>query len=580
MASIDDLRQELLRLDGRSYPAYKDLCGFSAHQNGLTLHFDHIQGDPFAAPSRLRVRLAAAEARFPDWATSPEPRRLALEHELARHFAESCAALRSRAGSSGSGGSGGSGKSGLLDLDSPGQEVLEQTAVRWLGDAVEARFRCGLPARGRRILGRAAAELLCEHLPAVVDRSLRHDALPEEDLRRAVESAEDAAALRDQLRPRGLVAFVANGAVLPRRSGVDQRPLGPDRARPFTSPPGLEVTLDTPNRGPVSGMGLPEGVTLIVGGGFHGKSTLLNALERGVYLHRAGDGREFVVADPDTVKIRAEDGRSVVSVDISPFIDNLPDGSDTRRFSTANASGSTSQAAHIVEALEAGARVLLIDEDIAATNFMIRDRRMQELVAPEKEPITPFVAKVRALYEERGISSILVIGGSGDYFGVADRVIAMEAYEAREVTAEARAIAERHSADLAAVVPGFPSPGPRVPDPRSLDPSRGRRDASVKARDLDTIEFGHETIDLSAVAQLVHPSQTRAVAVALLLAWQRGILDGTRPVGEILDEITRLELDQIAPGRRGDLAGFRRHELAAALNRLRALRVSAGEPAG
>lgn len=560
MASFEELRLRLERLEGRGYPAYKDLRGFAAAQGGLALNFDHIQGDPFAAPSRLRVRVAAAEAGFPAWSLASAPRRIALEHVLALRFAGECDRLRARSGS---------GKSGLLDLETPGQEVLEQTAVRWLGDAVEARFLAGLPAQGRRILGRAAAELLCVRLPELVSRSLHFASLREEELRQVVETNEDAEAIRRQLRERGLVAFVANGSVLPRKSGIDQRPLPGERAKRFRSPPGLEVTLETPNRGAVSGMAIPEGVTLIVGGGFHGKSTLLNALERGVYNHRAGDGRELVVADADTVKIRAEDGRAVTSVDISTFIGNLPDGSDTRSFSTTNASGSTSQAASILEAVESGARVLLIDEDTAATNFMIRDRRMQELVAPDKEPITPFVAKVRALFAERGISTILVIGGSGDYFGVADRVIAMEAYEAREVSAEARAIASRHGGDLAEEVPGFPAPAPRVPDPRLLDPSKGRREASVKSRGLHTVEFGRETIELDAVAQLVHPAQTRAVGAALLLAVQRNVIDGRRSLAGVLDEIERLDLDRLTPERRGDLARFRRHELAAALNRLR-----------
>jgi len=564
MATFGDLRKRLMDLDGRGYPAYKDLRGLTASRAGLTLHFDHIQGDPFAAPSRLRLRLAGDEAGFPEWSMSSPARTRALKHVLALRFGEGCERLRTRAGS---------GKSGLLEVDRPGQEVLEQTAVRWVGDVVEVRFAAGLPAQGRRIRGRAAADLLCERLTELADWALRFTAVDADELRRIVETNEDAEALRAQLEARGLVAFVANGSILPRRSGVDERPLPAERAKPFHSPPSLEVTLETPNRGAVVGMGIPQGITLIVGGGFHGKSTLLTALERGVYNHRAGDGRELVVAHPDTVKNRAEDGRSVASVDISAFIANLPDGSDTRRFSTTNASGSTSQAANIMEAIESGARALLVDEDIAATNFMIRDRRMQQLVAPDKEPITPFVAKVRALYEDRGISSILVIGGSGDYFAVADRVIAMDAYEPRDVTERARAIAEEHAGDMPQLAPGFPSQDDRVPDPGSLDPSKGKRDASVKTRGLNTVEFGRETIELDEVAQLVHPSQTRAVGAALLLAVRQGLIDGRRGMAEILDEVESIELPELAPGKRGDLAEFRRHELAAALNRLRTLRM-------
>ena len=101
-------------------------------------------------------------------------------------------------------------------------------------------------------------------------------------------------------------------------------------------------------------MGIRKGITLIVGGGYHGKSTLLKALEAGVYNHIAGDGREFVITDDTAFKLRAEDGRSITGVDISPFIKNLPNKKDTVHFSTEDASGSTSQAANLMEALESG----------------------------------------------------------------------------------------------------------------------------------------------------------------------------------------------------------------------------------
>ncbi|MFV1995794.1 MAG: P-loop domain-containing protein, partial [Verrucomicrobiales bacterium] len=387
MQSFDDLQAELYRIDGRSYKAYKDFQGKIYACDGpcaFTLHVDHVQGDPFASPSRLRVRVSRGAAGFPDWADLGGARRVGLETFLAKAFARECARVSSRSGS---------GKSGMFGIDTPGQEVIERTAIRMEDEVIEARFVCGLPAAGRRALGRNAARMLCEELPALVARALVFAALDEGGVREAVEVNEDADSLRGQLAQRSLVAFVADGSVLPRRSGVDQHPMEQEGVVRFESPGSLRVTLETPNTGPVSGMGIPEGVTLIVGGGFHGKSTLLNALERGVYNHCHSDGRERVVARGDAVKIRAEDGRSVAGVDISPFIDNLPGGTDTERFTTENASGSTSQAANIVEALEAGAGVLFVDEDIAATNFMIRDARMQELVAKEKEPITPFIDK-------------------------------------------------------------------------------------------------------------------------------------------------------------------------------------------
>lgn len=230
-------------------------------------------------------------------------------------------------------------------------------------------------------------------------------------------------------------------------------------------------------------MGIPHGVTLFVGGGFHGKTTVLKALEVGIYNHIPMDGREFVVMDPNAVKIRSEDSRSVVCCDISAFIDNLPFKQDTTQFSTADASGSTSQAANIVEALEVGASTLLIDEDTCATNFMIRDWKMQQLVAKEKEPITPFISKVRALFHQHGVSSVLVIGGAGDYFSVADHVIMMDAYEPRDVTDQAKEIARQHGEirqDTS--FGGFKT---RIPLPRGFEVS-----GKVVSRGSDKIQYG------------------------------------------------------------------------------------------
>jgi predicted ABC-class ATPase len=357
---------------------------------------------------------------------------------------------------------------------------------------------------------------------------------------------------------------------------VDDRPFR-EGAIPFQSPASLRVELTPPNAGPVSGMGVPAGVTLIVGGGYHGKSTLLNALERGVYNHVPGDGRELVVTDAGAVKIRAEDGRAVTGVDISPFIGALPNGADTRHFSTANASGSTSQAANIVEALEAGARVLLVDEDTAATNFMIRDHRMQELIAKEREPITPFIDKVRQLHDEHGVSTILVMGGSGDYFDVADTATAMDAYVPHDVTDRARAIAQKYQAERRQEGgDSFGDITPRAPLAESLDPSKGRRQVKISTRGVRTILFGTNEIDLSAVEGLVDPSQLNAIGQALYYARQR-YMDGGRTLPEILDavmaDIDRGGLDVLDRRSVGDLAHFRRYELAAALNRLRTLQV-------
>jgi len=567
MPTHKELIDKLHGIDGRGYKAYKSLAGRYDFPS-FTLIIDYVQGDPFASPSRLRVRVPQKVAGYPGETLANESRRVGLENYLAAAFDDACRRAASRRGS---------GKSGLLIIAGPGQEVLERNALFVTEAHVEVRFVAGLPARGRKILGRQAAEMLGEDVPQIVGESLVYANNDRELLRRFVEVNEDADALRARLQERDLVAFVAEGSVLPRRSGVDDRPLSGPGVVPFQAPDSLRLAVELPNAGRVEGMGMPAGVTLVAGGGFHGKSTLLNAIERGVYNHRPGDGRERVVSNANTVKIRAEDGRYVAGVDISPFINNLPFGRDTRAFSTENASGSTSQAANIVEALALGAKLLLIDEDTAATNFMIRDRRMQELIAKEKEPITPFIDRVQQLYRERGVSTILVIGGSGDYFDVADCVLAMDSYVPRDVTAEAKAIAARQPEGRKwEGGDAFGPLAPRAPVPESIDPSKGRRRVRVRARGVDAIEFGRERIDLSAVEQLVDEGQTRAIAEALVHAWDHYV-DGERTVAEVVDrvlaDVENEGLDALSPFVVGDLAAFRRFELAAALNRLRTLRV-------
>ncbi|NEO85014.1 MAG: ABC-ATPase domain-containing protein [Spirulina sp. SIO3F2] len=567
MPSHQHLRQTLHRLDGGSYKAYKDIKGAYQFPN-FTLYIDYVQGDPFAAPSRVRVRVSQSVAQFPPTLFCSPSRAIALRDYLTRQFDQAAAELSSYRGS---------GKSGLIEVTRLGQEILDRSAALVNQDWLELRFVVGLPARGRRILGRQAAGLLCEDVTKLVEQALIYNNLNPEPLVQQVETAEDADTLRDQVAEQGLIAFVANGAILPRRSGVDDRPLQ-DQAIAFQSPPELEVELTCPNRGSVRGMGIRQGITLIVGGGYHGKSTLLRALERGVYNHIPGDGREFVVTDPAAMKIRAEDGRAVTGVDISPFINQLPQGRTTTSFSTPNASGSTSQAANIIEALEAGATVLLVDEDTTATNFMIRDRRMQQLIHKSQEPITPFIDKIQQLKQDYAVSTILVMGGSGDYFEVADTVITLAQFVPADVTAEAHQIAQDYASDRQPEGgKTFGTITPRIPLPQSIDPSRGKRDVKLKVRNVDGMGFGNEEIDLSAVEQLVSPDQLRAIAATLVYAKQHQIINGRRDLPAILNavmvDLAEEGLDILHSSPHGDMAMFRGLELAAALNRLRSLAV-------
>jgi len=564
----EELRDKLRRIDGRGYKAYQELEG--AYDWGeYQLFIDHAQSDPFAPPSRVRVRVRQEVAGFPPELFATKTRAVALCDFLTRVFGRHCRALSRPCGT---------GHSGIIHVLPCGQEILERTAVAVNERFVEVRFTVGLPARGRTVLAREAHRIFFEALPEVVRRSLRYASLDKRTLLEHVNLAEDQESLRRQMEEKGLVAFVADGSILPRESGVSDKPLSRDKAVPFQTPPELRYDFFLPHRGKVTGMGIPRGVTLIVGGGYHGKTTLLKAIERGVYDHIPGDGRELVLTVRDAVKIRAEDGRAVTGVDISSFIDNLPDGQDTRFFTTSSASGSTSQAANIAEALEAGTSLLLLDEDTSATNFMIRDARMQALVCKDKEPITPFIDRVRSIYEKIGVSTIMVLGGSGDYFDVADQVIMMDKYRPKVVTARAKEIAQNLPSrrNLEEVKP-FKPPLSRIilPDPWKL----GFRE-KVKVQDKDEIRFGWETIDLSSLEQLVDPAQTRAIA--LVLRHLSLYADGQRTLSEILSLLEK-ELSQEGlagwAGRRGehggDMARPRPYEIAGAINRYRRLKVRA-----
>ena len=597
MRSDRDLQRELERIDRRGYPAYKDLRG-QYDFGDFVLSIDHVQGDPFASPSSMSARVPNEVLHIPAGLWDEVHRRVALEDVLLRRFSRALDACSMRAG--------GSGKSGVLATTRPGQEVMARSACEVRGGAVTLRFEAGLPAHGRTVDGRAAAKMLLDFVPECVERTLFVDDGLLDQAWAAVELADDQRAAREQMEASDLVAFVANGSILPRESGVSQRPL--KSALAFEAPAEQRVVLDLPHRGKVAGMGIKRGVTLIVGGGYHGKSTLLRALQDGVYNHVAGDGRELVLTDSTAVKLRAEDGRAVSGVDISLFIRDLPDGRDTSRFSTVDASGSTSQAAATVEAYEAGARALLIDEDTSATNFMVRDALMEAVVAREFEPITPFVERVRDLWERAGVSSIIVAGSSGAYFSVADAVLQMDRYRVHDITAHARAICMELEAPATPRAAGFTLPAgnraiavaPVAPGVGEHGAGRGERDdrggrgarggyggrgagrgprpdrIKVRTSGCEELQVGQGSADVRLVEQLVDPCQARALAQLVRMGAQAGILVQGKPVAKAVDELMALldregwralaEHDYVACS----LALPRPQELAAVLNRWRA----------
>ena len=564
MKTDKDLQAILWKIDHKGYPAYKDTKGEYQFQQ-YVFSIDHVQGDPFAAPSRVSFRIPGRIAGFDGGCYETKQRRIAFQDYLLRRIAAKIREYSFRAK--------GSGKSGLMGISQPGQEILEHSAC-WVntenGD-ITIRMEIGFPANGRTINSQELGKILFDFLPACVRQTLLASSCDRKALDQVLYLADDQQYIREQLEVLGLAAFVANGSLLPRKSGISSLPM--KEAVAFTSPESMEVVLELPHRGRLVGMGIKRGVTLIVGGGYHGKSTLLEALELGVYNHIAGDGREYVITDGSAMKLRAEDGRSIQNTDISMFIRNLPSGRDTTSFSTEDASGSTSQAAATVEAMEMGAKVFLIDEDTSATNFTIRDELMQREVSRDVEPIIPFIDRVRELYEENGISTILVAGSSGAYFHKADTVIQMNRYQPLEITALAKGEALKYPYALE---------GAR----KAEAPDFGRivkRDAGfakddrikIKTGGLDGFSINHETVDMRYVEQLVDSQQLTALAY-LIKYMKLHSFDGKRTLGQAVEEIcNHMDVKGFGAFCGGDIPGNlampRKQELYAALNRCRGL---------
>ena len=565
MKTKDELLRTLRSIDHRGYPAYKSLKG-SYDFGTYVLHIVHVQGDPFAAPSDLAVTVKAQDARWPKGACGRYETRVALQDMILRRFSAKLSSISGRAG--------GSGKSGTMIASRPGQEILDRSACQLdRAGGVTLRFYAGFPAAGRTVLAGELEKMLFRFLPDVVRETACAAAWQSRTVQSVLDLAEDQAFLRAELEKRSLCAFVADGAILPRESGISQKPM--QDALPFRAPEEDRITLELPHRGTISGMAVRRGITLIIGGGYHGKSTLLKALELGVYNHIAGDGREYVVTDDSAVKVRAEDGRCVNGDDISLFINHLPNQKDTTAFFTENASGSTSQAASVVEAMECGARTLLMDEDTCATNFMVRDALMQKIVSDEEEPITPFSGRMRALYEKAGVSTVLVAGSSGAFFGQADTIIQMDRYEPKDVTARVRALVPFQKGEAADGPDICPDQKRRFPRPgRDFDEERGR----VKHKSLGTDGFliGHGETDLRLVEQLADREQSECLARTFLLM-AKGKMNGRNNVASL---VRGWELDFQREGFGmyeenghipGDLARPRKEELAAAISRCRGL---------
>ena len=565
MQSAAELKQLLDRIDHRGYPAYKDTKGQYQFQ-GYVFSIDHVQGDPFASPSKVSVQVKGSTAGFPEELYKGRHQRAALQDEMTRQFYRAIQKYAFRAK--------GSGKSGLISVSKCGQEVLERTAceINPKNGDVKLRFEVGFPANGRTINARELEKIVFGFLPECVEQSLFYKNCDKKRVRSIIDLAEDQQYIRDELEKNDLIAFVANGEILPRESGVSDKPM--KGAVRFQSPKEMEVTMKLPHKGEISGMGIRRGITLIVGGGYHGKSTLLKALELGVYNHIQGDGREYVITKDDAMKIRAEDGRSIKKTDISMFINDLPNGKDTRGFYTEDASGSTSQAANVIESMEAGASVMLIDEDTSATNFMIRDELMQRVIHRDMEPITPFIDRILELYQVYGISTVIVAGSSGAYFHIADTIIQMDRYEPKEITKLAKETAKDFQA-----MSGMENPAEKPVFIRCPRQGRGFKPndrIKMKTMGKEMVQLNRENIDLRYVEQLADTEQVSALGYCVRYA-EKHLFQGKDSIQNVVDKleekICREGLSSLCESNSSvaNLAMPRRQEIFACLNRYRGL---------
>lgn len=493
-----ELKAELEKINRKPYPAYKSLKGtyrFPDYQLGI----DHVQGDPFAAPSRLHVFLSGKETGIPAHFLDRKEKRLAFSDYCLRRFGACVSKYSFQAK--------GSGKSGLIRVSRCGQQVLYRSSCQLEKDgSLMLQMEIGFPANGRTINSGELIKILHKYLPEAVDQSLKFSNMDQKRVKEVLDLYEDQTELYRICREKGWVAFVADGSILPRTSGISQKPM--KEGKKFVSPASMRVEVNLPHRGKIQGMAIPRGITLIVGGGYHGKSTLLNALETGIYHHIKGDGREYIVTDPTAFKIRAEDGRNIAGTDISMFIDDLPNGKDTTAFWTEDASGSTSQAANVAEALLAGTKLLLMDEDTSATNFMVRDEQMAKIIAKEKEPITPFIDRARKLYEQQGISTVIVAGSSGAYFAIADRILQMDCYEALDITDKVRNLCPLRPAEESEVL--RISEENRVLALRPLERKKGQLKA--KQYSIHSFSVGAENMELRGLEQLMDEEQTATLS--------------------------------------------------------------------
>lgn len=558
----------LLDIEGKPVSEYGRLAGdfdFSRY----VLKVSHVPMENMAQPALFLVRVPQIIAGFPPHLYNTPVRRTALEDYLTRRIAEHIDALTHYDEQ-------GISRRHLL-IAVPGQKILPRTSMLVTEEYVEARIYVMLPQRDGRIDGDRVREIFFDELASVVNSSLIYCNVNEADLNSFVDVMEDADQVRQILPTRGLVSFICEGSMLARLGHTDYPDY--DEVQPLTVAEDLLVDIDVPNAGTIKGLGVPSGVTLILGDAYSGRIQFMRAIAAGIYNHIPGDGRELAITVPDAVHIASEPGRSVQKVDVSPFVRELSGGGSTEEYNSTEADPCSAQAAATVEALEVGARALLFEESDSSPAFLTRDSRLAALMPDAGKRVMPLSTRVRQLVDDLGVS-VVVAGSSSvaEFIPVADTILRIDGYKVYDVTQEAKAMdlaqfqLESDDVDMNALVEKN-----RWVVPSSIDASRGPNDQIIEAGSIDLLKFGRSIINLQDVSQLADKHQTATIGLVLYYAKLR-YMDEGRPIREVMDLIDRdlgtEGLECLSRDLRGDLARPRRYEIAAALNRLDSLRIS------
>ena len=578
---MNTLKAQIDSLKDQPYQAIQKINGVFQFPQ-YDFYFIRIQGSPGANPASIAaINCSIAASEIPQSFFQSSCNRLALADFLIRRFNLAIAQFAKQ-----NRGREGSGSFYTIELS---QKMLERDSVLFSEKDIELRFIFSLPGKksGRGQFDAEQAWIMFEQeLQNIVEYSLfykNYDKAARQLLEKYSEIQNTRQQIKNFLAEKGCCVFINNGACLPRQSGVDDKPSSKDKTTRFQSPLSLQVNIPLADNKSIQGMVIREGVTCITGGGYHGKSTLLQAIQAGVYAHIPGDGREYIVTRDDAFFVSAEAGRSIKNVDISPFIGLLPNGISTQSFTTDNASGSTSQAANIVEAVQSGSGLLLFDEDSSACNFLIRDDLIKKVLGATADPIKPLYSSLRSFWQQKGISMIFVVGGLGAFLQKADLCLLMENYQCKDITVKVRKKLGKIIEDEDTALSFFAD---RKLSADNFDPvyinQRLQKKIVERIKPLRNaprqLEYGMDLINLEALPQIAESAQVLSVGYCLLkIRAAMQTHESPEEISYCLDwlyqKLEKQGLSFLQPDYPGMLSMPRKYEVTAAINRIRSLKI-------